>query len=92
MRSVGVKEFQDRATQIIEEGETFVIERRGVPLDFYVPVPAVDRQAGDEALKELGVLVDEILAFTGLSEEEVVRELLEGYASEAEPVGDATSC
>ena len=75
MRSVGVREFRDRATQMMAEGETLVIERRGEPIGFYVPIVAKDRRAGGEALERLGELVDDVLARTGLSEEELVREL-----------------
>ena len=75
MRSVGVREFRDRATQMMAEGETLVIERRGEPIGFYVPIVARDRRAGGEALGRLGELVDDVLARTGLSEEELVREL-----------------
>lgn len=76
MRSVGVRQFRDRATQMMAEGETLVIERRGVPIGFYVPIGAVDRRAGDEALEQLGALVGDLLAQTGLGEEEAARELL----------------
>ena len=77
MRSVGVREFRDRATQMMADGETLVIERRGEPIGFYVPIVASDRRAGSEALEQLGELVDDVLARTGLSEEELVRELAE---------------
>ncbi len=75
MRSVGVREFRDRATQIMAGSETLVIERRGVPIGFYVPIATIDRSIGDKALTELGKVVEEVLALTSLSEEKAVHEL-----------------
>ncbi len=77
MRSVGVREFRDRATQMMAEGETLIIERRGEPVGFYVPIAATDRRAGGEALEQLGELIGDVLARTGLSEDELVSELAE---------------
>ncbi|MGE0731791.1 MAG: type II toxin-antitoxin system Phd/YefM family antitoxin [Acidimicrobiia bacterium] len=66
MRSVGVREFRDQATQLMNAGETLVIERHGVPIGFFVPIAAIDRRAGRDALGRLGHAVDELLAATGL--------------------------
>jgi antitoxin (DNA-binding transcriptional repressor) of toxin-antitoxin stability system len=60
---------------MMTEGETLVIERRGEPIGFFVPIEATDRRAGGEALERLGELIDDVLANTGLSEEELVSEL-----------------
>jgi antitoxin (DNA-binding transcriptional repressor) of toxin-antitoxin stability system len=75
VRSVGVREFRDQATSIMAAGETLVIERHGEPIGFFVPIVAKDRRAGREALGRLGGLVDDIVARTGLGEEDLVREV-----------------
>jgi antitoxin (DNA-binding transcriptional repressor) of toxin-antitoxin stability system len=75
MRSVGVREFRDQATTILAAGETLVIERHGEPIGFFVPIVATDRRAGTEALGRLGGLVESVTALTGLSEDDLVREL-----------------
>lgn len=75
MRTVGVREFRDRATSMMGSGETLVIERHGKPIGFFVPISAKDRRAGREALGRLGDLVDEVVATAGLDEEELVREV-----------------
>lgn len=75
MRSVGVREFRDRATSMMGAGETLVIERHGEPIGFFVPINAKDRTAGREALGRLGELVGEVLDRVGLDEEELVREV-----------------
>ncbi len=75
MRSVGVREFRDQATQMMGSGETLVIERHGKPIGFFVPISATDRRAGRAALGRLGTAAGELLAEAGLDEEELVREV-----------------
>ena len=75
MRSVGVREFRDQATQMMSSGETLVIERHGEPIGFFVPIAAKDRRAGREALGRLGHAVDELLEATGLTEDELVAQV-----------------
>ncbi len=77
MYSVGIREFRDRATQLMAANETLIIERRGVPIGFFVPIVARDRRAGREALGQLGELVEEVLEQTGLDEDDLVREVEE---------------
>jgi antitoxin (DNA-binding transcriptional repressor) of toxin-antitoxin stability system len=78
MRAVGVREFRDRATSMMAEGETLVIERRGEPIGFYVPITAKDRKAGRKALGRLGKAVEGLLATAGVSEDELVAEVGRG--------------
>lgn len=72
MRSVGVREFRDRATSMMGAGETLVIERHGKPIGFFVPISAKDRRAGREALGRLGHLVEALGERTGLDEDAFV--------------------
>ena len=75
MRSVGVREFRDQATQMMSVGETLIIERHGEPIGFFVPIAAKDRRAGHEALGRLGHAVDGLLEATGLTEDELVAQV-----------------
>ncbi len=75
MRSIGVREFRDQATSILAAGETLVIERHGEPIGFFVPIVATDRQTGREALGRLGKLVEDVIARSGVSEDDLVREI-----------------
>lgn len=75
MRHVGVREFKDQATSMMNAGETLVIERHGKPIGFFVPVDAKDRKRGRAALGRLGRAVDEVLAETALDEEKFAEEL-----------------
>ena len=76
MRHVGVREFKDQATRLLGAGETLVIERHGKPIGFYIPVQSRDRAAGQAALATLGRTIEEILARTGLSEDDLVTALM----------------
>ena len=75
MRAIGIREFRDQASSILAGGETLVIERHGEPIGFFVPITAKDRRAGSDALGRLGGLVDDIIARSGLDEDDLVREI-----------------
>ena len=75
MRSIGVREFRDQASAIMAAGETLVVERHGEPIGFYVPIVAIDRKAGCEALGRLGKVVESVIAQAGVSEDDLVREI-----------------
>lgn len=76
MRHVGIREFKDQATAMLASGETLVIERRGTPIGFYVPIEARDRVAGRAALARLGTTVAEVLEASSLDEDELVDEVI----------------
>lgn len=75
MKSVGVREFRDQATSLMGSGETLVIEKHGRPIGFFVPITAVDRQAGRDGLGRLGDALDAVLKATGLNEDDLVDEV-----------------
>ena len=79
MRSAGVHEVEvrdDDAAALVAADKAFRVERHGEPVGFYVPLAARDREAGKEALDELGEVIEDILASTGMSEEEFVAEFI----------------
>ncbi|WP_420446582.1 type II toxin-antitoxin system Phd/YefM family antitoxin [Candidatus Poriferisodalis sp.] len=91
MKSVGIREFRDRATQLIASGETLVVERHGEPVGFFVPIVARDRRAGAVALDRLGETVRGVLAKTGLTEDDLVAEFTGAdLADEADDDADET--
>jgi hypothetical protein len=75
MKAIGVREFRDQATTLLASDETFVVERHGKPIGFYVPIAAKDRAAGRAALGRLGDLLDDVLERTGMDEEALVQEV-----------------
>ena len=52
-----------------------VIERHGEPIGFFVPIAAKDRRAGRDALGRLAGIVDDVIARSGLDEDEIAREV-----------------
>ncbi len=76
MRHIGVREFKDQATAMLASGETLVIERHGTPVGFFIPIEAKDRAGGRAALTQLGDTVASVLAETGLTEDELVAEVV----------------
>ncbi len=77
MKDVGVREFRDHASRYLSGEEPLAVRKHGRVLGFYVPV----RQKSDT--EELGVALRdakeglvELRHATGLSEEELVEELV----------------
>jgi antitoxin (DNA-binding transcriptional repressor) of toxin-antitoxin stability system len=74
MRSVGVREFRDKATSLMSMGETLVIERHGRPIGFFIPIKPKDPVARKKAADELHKTIQDILAKTGMTEDELAAE------------------
>ena len=77
MKDVGVREFRDHASRYLSGDEPLAVRRHGRVLGFYVPV----RQKSDTeelraALREAQEGLVELRRVTGLSEEELVEELV----------------
>jgi hypothetical protein len=75
VRTIGVREFRDQATSLLASDETLIVERHGEPIGFYVPITAKDRRAGRKALGRLGSIVADVIAKSGVDEDELVREV-----------------
>jgi antitoxin (DNA-binding transcriptional repressor) of toxin-antitoxin stability system len=75
VKTIGVREFRDQATTVLASGETLVVERHGEPIGFYVPIVAVDRAAGRDALGRLANVLAEIEQRTGITEDELAEGL-----------------
>jgi antitoxin (DNA-binding transcriptional repressor) of toxin-antitoxin stability system len=73
MRRVGIREFRDHATQYLGGDEVLAIERHGQPIGFYIPTGASRQESFLQALERLEQTVQQVLAETGLSEEELSR-------------------
>ena len=75
MRTIGIREFRDKASSILAGGETLVIERHGEPIGFFVPITAKDRRIGRDVIGRLGRLGDDLVCRSGIDEDELVREI-----------------
>lgn len=81
MKRVGVREFKEHASALLASEETLAIERHGTTIGFFVPVQANDRVSGRAALDRLGSAVAELLDATGMTEDEMVAEVLDEWPS-----------
>lgn len=73
MKRVGVREFRDHATQYLAGGEVLAVERHGQPIGFYIPTGREPQESFVLALERLGESVQQVLAESGLSEDELSR-------------------
>ncbi|PLS85260.1 MAG: hypothetical protein CYG60_13575 [Actinobacteria bacterium] len=80
MKDVGIREFKDHASSYLSGGEALVVRKHGKVIRFYLPVKG--RRSGEEelrsALREVSESLEELKRDTGLSGEELVRELAGG--------------
>ena len=76
MQRVGVREFKNKATTLLASDETLAIERHGKVIGFSIPIPPKNRVAGRAALDRLGETVEDIVASTGMTEDEFVAALI----------------
>jgi antitoxin (DNA-binding transcriptional repressor) of toxin-antitoxin stability system len=72
MKSVGVRDFRDHATQYLSGGEPLAVERHGKVIGLYFPVRS-DKDEARRALDRIEVSVEELLARTGMTPEEFAK-------------------
>ncbi len=65
--------FRDHATQYLAGDEVLAVERHGEPIGFYIPTGKGRRVSFEEALGRLEQTVQQVLAETGMSEEDLSR-------------------
>ena len=70
MKRVGIREFKEKATHLVSETETLIIEKRGKPIGFYLPLAKKDKTEAAEAAEKLEATIADILARTGMTREE----------------------
>ncbi len=70
MKTVGVREFRDHAPSYLAGSEPIAVSNRGTVIGFYIPLPR-DPEETQRAVERLGARVQEILANTGMSEEQL---------------------
>lgn len=76
MKVVTVREFRDRATEMLRSDDVILITRNGLPAGFFLPWAA--RELPSDARREVFLRLSEQigaqLKARGVSEEEVVRD------------------
>lgn len=77
MRDVGVREFRDHVSEYLSGGEPLAVRKHGRLLGFYLPArQKSDAEELQAAARDLGESLTELRRETGLSEEELVEELV----------------
>lgn len=90
VKRVGIKEFKDKATQLLAGGEPFVIERHGKPIGFYTPVRVSDPVTLRETQNAFNEKMDEVAQKLGLSVEALEDELFGNTTPQVVPVEERT--
>lgn len=89
VKRVGIKEFKDKATQLLAGGEPFVIERHGKPIGFYTPVAVADSAKVREAQSAFNAKMEDLAHRLGLSVEALEDELFGATSQTATVQEDA---
>ena len=69
MKSVGTREFRDKASQYLASTEVLAVKRHGKLVGFYVPVAQSDEVEIEQALQRLSKTVDMAKEESGLDED-----------------------
>jgi hypothetical protein len=68
MKSIGIREFRDKASQYLASSEVLAVKRHGKLIGFYIPVEQSNEVEIEQALKRLSESVETALAKSGLDE------------------------
>jgi hypothetical protein len=72
MKSVGVREFRDHATTYLSGTAAVAVSKHGHVIGFYIPLERSEDEAR-RAVVKLGEAVERVLEETGMSEDELSR-------------------
>ena len=68
MKSVGIREFRDKASQYLASKEVVAVKRHGKLVGFYIPVEQSDEIEIQKALQRLNQTVETAMAESGMDE------------------------
>jgi PHD/YefM family antitoxin component YafN of YafNO toxin-antitoxin module len=73
---VGIREFRDKlATYLLESDAPVAITRHGDTVGYYIPARRKRSESEREALREAAARMENMLAASGVAEEQVVEDL-----------------
>ncbi|MGB5593474.1 MAG: hypothetical protein WBM32_04765 [Crocosphaera sp.] len=75
MKSIGVRQFRDKASHYIANKEIIAIKNHEKVVGFYIPIQQSSEKDIQEAFKRLSATVNSVLAESGLSEDELSKAL-----------------
>ena len=68
MKSVGIREFRDKASQYLASREAVAVKRHGKLVGFYIPVEQSEEIEIEQALQRLNQTVERAIAESGMDE------------------------
>lgn len=75
MKSVGIREFRDKASQYLSSSEVVAVKRHGKLVGFYIPVTQSEEIEIEQALSRLNQTVEKAIAESGMDEAALARAL-----------------
>ncbi len=75
MKSVGIREFRDKASHYLASEEVLAVKRHGKLVGFYIPIKESEDEAVRRAIDRLGQTVEAVIAQSGIDEETLARAL-----------------
>ncbi len=75
MKSVGIREFRDKASQYLSSREVVAVKRHGKLVGFYIPVTQSEEIEIEQALQRLNQTVEKARAESGMDEAALARAL-----------------
>ena len=75
MKSVGIREFRDKASQYLASREVIAVKRHGKLVGFYIPVEQSDEIEIQQALQRLSQTVETAITESGMDEAALSRAL-----------------
>ncbi|MBV9390218.1 MAG: hypothetical protein JOZ78_27650 [Chroococcidiopsidaceae cyanobacterium CP_BM_ER_R8_30] len=75
MKSVGIREFRDKASHYLASGEVLAVKRHGKIVGLYIPVKESEDEEVRARIDCLGQTVADVMAESGWDEEKLSRAL-----------------
>ncbi len=75
MKSVGIREFRDKASQYLASSEAVAVKRHGKLVGFYIPIEQSEEIEIEQALRKLNQTVEKAIAESGMDEAALARAL-----------------
>ena len=75
MKSVGIREFRDKASQYLASSEVVAVKRHGKLVGFYVPIEQSNEAEIAQALQKLSETLETAKRESGLNEDALSRAL-----------------
>jgi antitoxin (DNA-binding transcriptional repressor) of toxin-antitoxin stability system len=68
MKSVGIREFRDKASQYLASREAVAVKRHGKIVGFYIPVEQSEKIEIEQALQRLNQTLETAITESGMDE------------------------